>query len=261
MKSNEQQTNFVPMAYNPAAPAAPEPIAHREKTPPPIDGAGGTGLAQAAYHDNMHHPGSVSAQGYQSPQQGSLPPPPPQPASSAAYTSATTSGYNPSSPQDHRTSVTSQTTPSFGPPVSAQGRHSSVAAELYVPHQGSAPVTTPGTQFYNSIQQPAKPLQHVHPQYADYLTAGSSPQPPPQAQPPPGGFAQHNYGQSNQQYSGNPYDVHNQVYRPTEEEAAPHHRKPSRQSTSKPQSKFDAGADRVEKGVGRLFKKIEKKIG
>ncbi|KAL9062152.1 MAG: hypothetical protein Q9157_009182, partial [Trypethelium eluteriae] len=33
----ESQNVFVPMAYNPAAPAAPEPIKHREKTPPPID--------------------------------------------------------------------------------------------------------------------------------------------------------------------------------------------------------------------------------
>lgn len=29
------EQGFAPMAYNPAAPAAPEPIAHREKTPPP----------------------------------------------------------------------------------------------------------------------------------------------------------------------------------------------------------------------------------
>ncbi|KAK4231156.1 hypothetical protein QBC38DRAFT_466983 [Podospora fimiseda] len=29
---------FVPMAYNPAAPAAPEQLKHREKTPPPDDG-------------------------------------------------------------------------------------------------------------------------------------------------------------------------------------------------------------------------------
>jgi hypothetical protein len=30
--------DFAPMAYNPAAPAAPEQIRHREKTPPPEDG-------------------------------------------------------------------------------------------------------------------------------------------------------------------------------------------------------------------------------
>jgi hypothetical protein len=38
----------TPLAYNPAAPAAPEPIAHREKTPPPIDGESGTGLKGVA---------------------------------------------------------------------------------------------------------------------------------------------------------------------------------------------------------------------
>jgi hypothetical protein len=41
-----------PMAYNPAAPAAPEPIAHREKTPPPLDAETGTGLGQAAVHEH-----------------------------------------------------------------------------------------------------------------------------------------------------------------------------------------------------------------
>ncbi|PVH97640.1 hypothetical protein DM02DRAFT_658135, partial [Periconia macrospinosa] len=40
----DASTNYAPMAYNPAAPAAPEPIAHREKTPPPPDAADGTGL-------------------------------------------------------------------------------------------------------------------------------------------------------------------------------------------------------------------------
>jgi hypothetical protein len=42
---------YAPMAYNPAAPAAPEPIAHREKTPPPPDAESGTGLVQAAVHE------------------------------------------------------------------------------------------------------------------------------------------------------------------------------------------------------------------
>ena len=41
---------FAPMAYNPAAPAAPEPIAHREKTPPPVDAAEGTGLMGGPVH-------------------------------------------------------------------------------------------------------------------------------------------------------------------------------------------------------------------
>jgi hypothetical protein len=44
-------TTYAPMAYNPAAPAAPEPIAHREKTPPPADGDSGTGLNATAAHE------------------------------------------------------------------------------------------------------------------------------------------------------------------------------------------------------------------
>ena len=50
-KSAPVQADFAPMAYNPAAPPAPEPIAHREKTPPPPDAADGTGLAAAAAAD------------------------------------------------------------------------------------------------------------------------------------------------------------------------------------------------------------------
>ena len=36
---SQEASNFAPLAYNPAAPAAPEAIQHREKTPPPDDGA------------------------------------------------------------------------------------------------------------------------------------------------------------------------------------------------------------------------------
>ena len=50
--THEDTTNFQPLAYNPAAPAAPEPIKHREKTPPPVDGDGGTGLSAAAQRDH-----------------------------------------------------------------------------------------------------------------------------------------------------------------------------------------------------------------
>ncbi|KAI4120313.1 MAG: hypothetical protein LQ341_007561, partial [Variospora aurantia] len=53
-KSNDQET-FKPLAYNPAAPPAPEPIKHREKTPPPPDAeTEGTGLSAAAYNDHAH---------------------------------------------------------------------------------------------------------------------------------------------------------------------------------------------------------------
>ena len=42
-----------PLAYNPAAPAAPETRYYREKTPPPPDDGTGTGLGHAANYDTM----------------------------------------------------------------------------------------------------------------------------------------------------------------------------------------------------------------
>ena len=53
-------------------PAAPEPIAHREKTPPPADAASGTGLAAAAMHEHGAQ-GYGPQPGYGSPQGGYAP--------------------------------------------------------------------------------------------------------------------------------------------------------------------------------------------
>ena len=84
-----------------------------------------------------------------------------------------------------------------------------------------------------------------------------------------GGYSQYNYTQAQQQQlappqpqqhaaGGNPYDVHGQVYRPTEAEHAQHHRKPSRTSTNtgKPQNKWEARAEKVEKKGGNFLKKL-----
>src|SRR6202035_5450334 len=51
---SQESANFAPMAYNPAAPAAPEAIKHREKTPPPEDGAANP-LAAAAISDQAQN--------------------------------------------------------------------------------------------------------------------------------------------------------------------------------------------------------------
>lgn len=149
---------------------------------------------------------------------------------------------------------------------------------------------TPGSQFYNSLPQPGiagKPLAHVQPQYADYLSAGSQAQPygqqgqhpqqqfgqpGQQQQPLQGGYSTYQYPSSAQASGQNPYDVHQQVYRPTEHEASMSGRHHDRKSSGRPgtgsgsQTQNDPGrkesrADKVEKGVGRLFKKIEKRIG
>ncbi|KIX06676.1 uncharacterized protein Z518_04652 [Rhinocladiella mackenziei CBS 650.93] len=292
-KTSTPATNYTPLAYNPAAPAAPEPIAHREDTPPPPDAADGTGLAAAAMHDNPYaHPAhQQSYGGAPGPQPspyghyGSPPPPSlgPQAAASsqpsfgpqAAVTGQPSFGppaTSPAPPQAQTSPPTSVST-NFAPPPSTAGadtgRHPSTAAQTYTTNAvqdpnahilgQAAPVQTPATQFYSSINdQPHKPLQHVQPHYPDYLAAGHQAPAPP----PPGGYSNYQYGQAQPQpaAAGSPYDVHHQVYRPTEtEHHTHHHSKPSRTS-SNPQNK-PSQAERLEKGVGKLFKKIEKKIG
>lgn len=309
-RSQAQSTNFTPMAYNPAAPQAPEPIAHREKTPPPDDHEGGTGLSHAARHDQVYTPGQVSQSagpgGYQvghgAPVTfgGGYASPPPQFPGAPAYSSglqqhssyATSpppaAGYSYGGQQDQRSSAGSGV-PSFGPGASStpqQGPRSSTtsnvpsfgpgapstlktqppshnhssAAEVYSPIHAHDPIPTPGTQFYSSLPPANKPLTHIQPQYADYLSAGGSSVPATSSsntpQPPMGGYSQYNYGQPAQQAQQsheNPYAVHQQVYRPTEQEASSHHRKQSRTNSRK-----DSTVDKVENRAKGLFKKVEK---
>ena len=268
IKSDQAQKDYTPMAYNPAAPAAPEPIAHREKTPPPPDAADGTGLAAAALADHAAKhttqpqpytgiPGqAINPHGHY----GSSPP-----QGQATYTAGTqpTMAHNPSvssTASSHRETIPS----AFAPPPSSAAQaytpaHSDPTAQSYG-GATSLPLQSPGAQFYGS--QPygghrQQPLQHVQPQYADYLAA--------KTQAPPGGYTQYSYDPRYQQQQdiSSQYDIHNQVYRPTEAEVASHGKK---QSTSKFDGGYKAGkleekADKAEKTVNKFLKKLEKKIG
>lgn len=83
---------------------------------------------------------------------------------------------------------------------------------------------------------------------------------PPVPQPhvaPPGGFAQHQYtSTSNTKPLMTDYSIHQQVYRPTENEAY----KPKKEAKP-PRGNLEKRAGQLEKGLGSMFKKIEKKIG
>jgi hypothetical protein len=243
-RSPSPPASYAPMAYNPAAPPAPEPIAHREDTPPPIDGATGTGLSAAAVHDQLYVPGAP-----QPPPYTGLPPS--GPASNMYGHHSSPQQQQQQQPLSHPSIASSNL--SYGtPPTSAtssqENRRISIAEQTYVPHptDSLSPVQTPGTQFYNQVGQSHQPLTHVQPQYADYLAA--------RPQLPIGGFSQYQYDASQPQQTqpSNAYDVHNQLYRPTEEE----HRRSSHKSSGSggKQSRFD-------QGVGKFFKKLEKKIG
>ncbi|KAL9578977.1 MAG: hypothetical protein Q9212_005377 [Teloschistes hypoglaucus] len=294
--------SYKPLAYNPAAPPAPEPIKHREKTPPPPETeTEGTGLSAAAYNDRQHaisplsrpgqgslsqppYPTSAHSSAFSSPQQHGSPygaPPPfagltgmsPLPDSRAGSITS----LPPPPPQGARnSSVSSSHVPSratstqIQAPSSATSRQASFSAPPRDPNPfhpgGNQGPASPSTQILGNsyIGSPPQPLQHLQPQYADYLS--SRPQQPTQgqAQQPVGGYSDYSYGQPHHHHhhhnDSNQYDVHSQVYRPTEDEAHRHkHHRPS--DGGQPTGKLEQQAGRLDKGVNRFFKKLEKRIG
>lgn len=275
----ESQDDYKPLAYNPAAPPAPEPIKHREKTPPPPDSETGTGLTAAAYHDltlTSQHPGSLSHSPYShsqsshvnvgSPQQDhrgsslSYLPPPPAPPQSGANANPYSNAPTLTSPtQSSGSSPPSHIKPSsisINPPPKDSKPH------LYGKELGAP--DSPATEILGNsyITGPPQPLQHLQPQYADYLeTRHQSPK-------PEGGYSDYQYTQAPHHHKhhshDNEYDVHNQVYRPTEVEAHSHknkHKKHSESPSGQSSGRLEQKADKVEKGVSRFLKKLEKKIG
>lgn len=294
--------SYKPLAYNPAAPPAPEPIKHREKTPPPPEAeTEGTGLSAAAYSDHTQsvspfsqpahgtlsqppYPTSTQPPAFSSPQQygglfatpspfaglsglspasgghagsmSSIPPPPPQSGRVSSISSAHAPSRAASTQQHGVSSVTSQQT-AFSPPPRDPN------AQFF---GGNKPLDSPTAEILGNsyVGPPPQPLQHLQPQYADYLASRAQQAPQGQAQQPGGGYSDHTYSQPHRHHhhhhSNQPdgdYDVHGQVYRPTEQEAKYH--KPS--NAGQPTGKLEHQAGRVDKGVNRFFKKLEKRIG
>ncbi|OBT43055.1 hypothetical protein VE00_05500 [Pseudogymnoascus sp. WSF 3629] len=177
--SPQAAQSFAPLAYNPAAPAAPEAIAHREKTPPPPDAD--INPLHAATHE---HQQQQQQQQYQAA----------APAGGALY---------------------------FPGPPSAAGGQYAPSSSPAAPHPGSTPAAQPAT-----------------------AASGLA-------------YANYSYAQGGQPAQGqHEYNVHQQVYRPTEGEAI---------GKVKPiegeKSKLGQNAVRLEKGVTGFLKKFEKKYG
>lgn len=77
---------------------------------------------------------------------------------------------------------------------------------------------------------------------------------------PLGGYAQYSYTQQPSQTAIQPdqaYVVHQQAYRPTEAEAQAQLHQPGPPQNG---GKLEQRVDRVEKGVGRFLKKLDKKM-
>lgn len=251
---NEQPPNYAPMAYNPAAPAAPEPIAHREKTPPPPDAGEGTGLNSAALQDQhgSHYINPLQQSFGPQPTSGPYVPGPPAPGQ----------GFS-GPPTVQRTDTsnsmasTAQSAPSFAPPPSAPPQYD---GQTPPPPGLTRSATMPVQQYANYPASPGfPPGPQSPPAHAPLPSPGFPPQQyQPMVSPPPGGYMQYQYGSTSSQVPGtNPYDMHQQLYRPTESEAAiVNHTDPNKQPTSN----IGKRVDKVEKGVGRFLKKLDKKL-
>ncbi|KAL1297893.1 hypothetical protein AAFC00_006411 [Neodothiora populina] len=264
--------SFAP--YNPAAPAAPEPIAYREKTPPPPDAEAGTGLVGVANHGNnpqsvaqpqlSHH---LSYQ--QTPSQSSFPGPPQRSASSQSVPpppQSTSNVANMGAPYQHARYELSG--PSFD--LSARS-HNSVNDPTQFTHvqyanhpqqnylqSPSFSIQSPGLPGTPSAPPPygqLTPLQSPNVPGAGFQNAGYS-GPPGH---PVGGYSSYTYASQSQhpQAGTESYGVHDQVYRPTEEEAS--HGKIKKAQPFKPGT-FEEKVGKLEKGVGRLLRKIDNKI-
>ncbi|KUI58678.1 hypothetical protein VP1G_05936 [Cytospora mali] len=253
--------SFAPMAYNPAAPAAPEQIRHREKTPPPEDvdlHPLHARLVQDA--STPFSPGLVSGlPSGLSPLSPGVPPPQFHPMPGAPNFPAPpvqTPGLPP--PQG------------FGAPS-----HPGMTRAVTMPVHGSAP--SPALQSpYGFGQFPASPGFASPPTPHQALTAPviggvpgvthstHTPTPPPPAlaspglpPPPPGGYS--NYTYATQQGGGhglNEYQIHQQAYRPTEGEVAVKY-----QPKKEVRGRLEENAGRIERSVTGMLKKFEKKFG
>jgi len=263
---------FAPLAYNPAAPAAPETIRHREKTPPPEDGALNPLMTAAAsdhgqtYGIPIQQPGGLSGPSSQPQSQQSYFPGPPGPPAPPTVSPPAQSPYSqhfqnsfagpPSAPLNMPGPPAYKAQPSPHIPVTQFAKYPTSPGL-------SSGLTTPG--IYSPSFASPQPTQttNYHPNAASANVGGHNPG------PPPGGFAQYNYAQnstahesttklSNTQPLSTDYAVHQQVYRPTETEASvKHNEKPLKAPTGK----FEARAGQLERGMTGLFKKLEKKIG
>ncbi|KAF2501364.1 hypothetical protein BU16DRAFT_522339 [Lophium mytilinum] len=266
---HEAPASFAPMAYNPAAPAAPEPIAHREKTPPPPDAEAGTGLTAAAisdhqgqfgappYHQNSFAPQATNqpympgppsrqpTQGFPGPPtpgiqrsntSGSFPPPPPQSSSAGP-------------PQGQGYAHSFAPPPQEAPPQPGIHRQATMPASMSQQY-----ANYPASPGYAPVQSPGHPPTPGYPQAPGYPAAQSP------GFPPQGGYPQYAYGQTPDQY-GVQNSLHTQLYRPTESEAL-HGKQPAviGAGPGVQPGNFERRTDKIEKGVGRFLKKLDKRM-
>ncbi|KAK8149243.1 hypothetical protein G3M48_007773 [Beauveria asiatica] len=238
-QSPKAPASFAPMAYNPAAPVAPETVAHREKTPPPDEDPLNP-LAVAVAYDYQGQPFTPAYTHSQ------FPP------------GVTSPGLPPSGMASPRMAP-----PSFGGPPQQPGLHRAQT----MPVQAGLASPSLNSTFAANIPGP--------PSFAPPPTAAQSPpqvQPPAQAQstppttnaaglpPPLGGYSNYSYNNPTPaQNGGLDYSLHQQVYRPTEVEMTA--KMQPYQPKKETKSKLEQKAGKLENGVTGMLKRFEKKFG
>ncbi|TQV96935.1 hypothetical protein V2A60_000427 [Cordyceps javanica] len=233
-------TNFAPMAYNPAAPVAPEAVTHREKTPPPDEDPLNP-LAVAVAYDYQGQPFTPAYPHSQFPPGVASP------------------GFPPSGMASPR-----MVPPSFGGPPQQPGIHRAqtmpVHAGLASPGLNSAfGATIPGPP---SFAPPPSAAQSPPPAPPPAQTQSTPPAANATASPPPplGGYSNYSYSNPTPaQNGGLDYSIHQQVYRPTEVEMSA--KQQAYQPKKETKGKLEQKAGKLENGVTGMLKRFEKKFG
>lgn len=172
--------------------------------------------------------------------------------------------------------------PQVHPGLASPGLVSPGLVSPGLPTPGIASPGFPPTQFGHLQRSSTVPVSGlaspglVSPYGANFPgSPGFAPPPPPQSTqhhptpppvqspglppPPPGGYSHYSYGNAQQAPGSVDYSIHQQLYRPTEQEHA------SKYEKYKPkvegQSRLGQNAERLEKGVTGMFKKFEKRFG
>ncbi|EGD89574.1 hypothetical protein H112_03200 [Trichophyton rubrum D6] len=267
-EKKEAPASYAPLAYNPAAPPAPEPIKPREVTPPPPDAAVGTGLSTPGMGMTFAPPPTGEIESPQPVQphgvgnvSGSNPQPytvpgvqgPYSPASSSINQQSYTPGHPPPGGMSFGPPPTTATIPPTAPPTTAASHRGSYGSTFAPPPQD------PNAHLYGQqsfgpppVNQYTQPLAQNH----GHLTRRES-----QASQHSAGGYSYNYPQQQQQPQQQQprpkdYFIHQQVYNPSGSDQTP------TTNTNEPAkySKLGNGAIRMEKGVNKLFKKLENRI-
>lgn len=238
---------FVPMAYNPAAPAAPEQHQAREKTPPPEEDTGNLNPLAAAmavdYQMSPFTPGfrlppnHPAANGLASPRFPTSGPmgfaPPPQVGIQRAATMPASPYISIPPPQLQTTGMPSSIMPAAPPPA-------------------PAPMAT-----YNAAALPQN-LFDIHEHKANPLYNPETQVPAPLASPP----LSADYSLHGQAYAG---PITSPTFGPQQQKQqhAPQQHQPAAPAQTKSGSKMllEEKTARFEKGVSGMLRKFEKKFG